>query len=316
MNIVVLDGYALNPGDLSWAQLEELGDLHVFTDTQASQVVERSLKAEVVLTNKSLLLEEQLEKLPKLKFISVMATGYNVVDVQKAKELGIQVSNVRGYSSDSVAQHALALILELTNHAGLHATDVANGGWSPSVGWSYWKKPLIELAGKKLGIIGYGNIGKRTAQMARAFGMEILVHHPNLSEGTSEYDLVTLDELFETSDIISLHVPLTVATEKIINKHRLQQMKPSAFIVNTSRGPLINEADLRWALDNKVIAGAALDVLNSEPPVANHPLIGAPNCIITPHQAWASYESRHRLMQETVSNVKGFIQGAPRNLVS
>jgi glycerate dehydrogenase len=316
MNIVVLDGHALNPGDLSWSQLSALGEIQVYDHTDADQVVDRAKNAEIVLTNKSLLLQAQLDHLPNLRFISVMATGYNIVDIQKAKHLGIQVSNVRGYSSDSVAQHTMALILELSNHVGLHANDVFNGGWNHTVGWSYWKKPLVELSGKNLGIIGFGNIGKKTAQMARAFGMNILVYHPKLKESTADYSLVSLDSLFDSSDIISLHVPLTDQTKHLVNKDRLQQMKPTSLIVNTSRGPLINEDDLKWALQQQEISGAGLDVLSSEPPIANHPLIGVENCIITPHQAWASLESRRRLMQESVANVEAYLKGEPRNLVT
>jgi glycerate dehydrogenase len=315
MNIIVLDGHALNPGDLDWGPLEELGNLTLYERSDARQVVDRAREADVVLTNKALLQKKQLRELPNLKFISVMATGYNTVDVQTAKERGIQVSNVVGYSSDSVAQHAMALLLELSNNVGMHGSDVARGGWSGSTDWSYWKTPLIELLGKKLGIIGYGSIGNRTGQIARAFGMEVLVYHPRLQEGTKHYRLVTLDELFSQSDFISLHVPLNPDTQEIVNRDRLQQMKPSAFLINTSRGPLINEPDLKWALENKVISGAALDVLSSEPPSAEHPLIGALNCIITPHQAWASFESRSRLMEETVKNVEAFLKGEQRNRV-
>jgi len=316
MNIVVLDGHALNPGDLDWSPLEEFGQLSVFPRSDPQQVVTRAKNASIALTNKSLLLKEQLQQLPDLKFISVMATGYNIVDLQTAGKQGVRVSNVRGYSTDSVAQHAMALILELSNQVGRHASDVAGGGWNRAIDWSYWHKPLIELSGKNLGIIGYGSIGKKTAEMARAFGMNILVYHPRLTEDSEHYQLVSLDELFEQSDFISLHVPLKPETEAIVNRTRLQQMKPGSFLINTSRGPLINESDLRWALDNQVIAGAALDVLSSEPPEDTNPLITAPNCIVTPHQAWASYESRSRLMQETVLNVRAFIEGKPRNLVT
>ena len=315
MNIVVLDGHALNPGDLSWSSLEKLGKVTVYPRSEVEQVVSRALTADIILTNKALLLDEQLTQLPNLKFISVMATGYNVVDIETARTQNIKVSNVRGYSSDSVAQHAIALILELSNQVGIHGQDTANGGWSKSVDWSYWQKPLIELAGKNLGIIGYGDIGKRTAEIARALKMKILVYHPRLTESNSDYQLVSLDELFMESDVLSLHVPLDVSTKEIINKSRLQQMKPSALLVNTSRGPLINESDLRWALENGVIAGAGLDVLSMEPPPSDHPLLNLPNCIVTPHQAWASIESRARLMEESVRNVAAFINGQPRNLV-
>lgn len=315
MNIVVLDGHALNPGDLDWGPLERLGNLKVYERSESSKVVERAHTAEILLTNKSLLLKQQINELPNLQFISVMATGYNVVDVTAAKERGIKVSNVVGYSSDSVAQHAMALLLELANNVGIHANDVARSGWGDSPDWCYWKKPLIELAGKKLGIIGYGSIGKRTGQIARAFGMDLLVSHPRLKESTEQYHLVSLDELFTRSDFISLHVPLNADTLEIVNRDRLQQMKKGAFLVNTSRGPLINEPDLKWALENKVIAGAALDVLSSEPPVVDHPLIGVTNCIITPHQAWASFESRSRLMEESIKNVVAFLMGEQRNSV-
>ncbi len=315
MNIVVLDGHALNPGDLDWGPLEKMGNLTIYERSDARQVTIRARNADVVLTNKALLQKEQLSELPNLKFISVMATGYNIVDVQTAKERGIQVSNVVGYSSDSVAQHAMALLLELANNVGMHASDVSQGGWSGSSDWSYWKRPLIELSGKKLGIIGYGSIGKRTAQIARAFGMVILVYHPRLQDSTVSYRLVSLDELFSQSDFISLHVPLNPDTQEIVNRDRLQQMKPDAFLINTSRGPLINQQELKLALETKVIAGAALDVLSSEPPAADHPLVGVPNCIITPHQAWASFESRSRLMEETVKNVEAFLNGEQRNAV-
>ena len=316
MNIVVLDGHTLNPGDLSWAPLESLGSVKVYPRSTPEQVVERAKGTEIVLTNKSLLLKAQLTELPKLKFISVMATGYNIVDTVTAREMGIKVSNVVGYSTPSVAQHAMALILELSNQVGLHQAEVAQGGWSRSIDWSYWKKPLLELSGKNLGIIGYGNIGQATAKMARAFGMKILVYHPRLSKSIEEYQLVSLDELFAISDFISLHVPLTEETQAIVNRARLKQMKSTAHLVNTSRGPLVDEDDLRWALEQGEIAGAALDVLSREPPPKDHPLIGAPNCLITPHQAWASYESRTRLMEETVKNVESFIQGQQRNVVA
>lgn len=315
MNIVILDGHALNPGDLSWDPLKELGKVTIYPRTDPDQVVKRCLRYEIALTNKSLLLKEQLKSLPQLKFISVMATGYNIVDIDTANKQGIKVSNVTGYGTDSVAQHTMALILELTNHVGLHGNHVSGGGWSRSVDWSYWKKPLIELAGKKLGIIGYGNIGRRTGEMAKAFGMEILVYHPRLQQSTGDFRLVSLDAVFAKSDFISLHVPLTPDTENLVNRERLQQMKPTSCLINTSRGPLINEQDLRWALDNQVIAAAALDVLSGEPPPKEHPLIGVPNCIITPHQAWASFESRSRLMEETIENVRAFIRGEPGNIV-
>ena len=315
MNIVVLDGHALNPGDLDWGPLNQLGNVDVYDRCSRSQVVARSLEADILLTNKSLLLEKELVALPRLKFISVMATGYNVVDVETARERNILVSNVKGYSTDSVAQHAIALMLELSNNVGKHALDVAAGGWEKSLDWSYWKKPLIELSGKTMGIIGYGSIGSKTAQIARALGMRILVYHPRLKESTDQFQLVSLDELFRESDFISLHVPLNDSTLEIVNRMRLLEMKPTACLINTSRGPLINETDLKWALKNGVIAGAALDVLSQEPPTEEHPLAAAPYCIITPHQAWASFESRARLMNETVLNVEAFIDGTPRNLV-
>jgi glycerate dehydrogenase len=315
MKIVVLDGHALNPGDLSWDALESYGDLVVYARSTPDEVVDRALEADILLTSKSLLLKEQLQLLPQLKFISVMATGYNVVDIGTAKAQHIKVSNVAGYSSDSVAQHAMALILELANNVGLHSEHVAHGGWSNSADWSYWKKPLIELLGKKLGIIGYGDIGRRTGQLALAFGMEVLVYHPRIKKSSSEYHLVSIDELFSQSDFISLHAPLTSETMEMVNRKRLEQMKSSAFLINTSRGPLINEEDLKWALENEIIAGAGLDVLNTEPPRAEHPLIGSPNCIITPHQAWASFEARSRLMEESVKNVEAFIKGEQRNVV-
>jgi len=262
--------------------------------------------------------------LPALKFISVMATGVNVVDLQVAQENGILVSNVVGYSTSSVAQHTFALILELTNRVGMHSQGVAQGQWVSSPDWSYWKHPLKELAGKTLGIIGIGHIGKQVARIGKAMGMEVIAYHPKLSvsvsvggsSGEFEVNLMSLEDIFKLSDVLTLHCPLNNATHHLVNKQRLSIMKSQALLINTARGPLIKEDDLKWALDNKVIAGAALDVLSEEPPTPDHPLIGLPNCIITPHQAWASWESRRRLMEETIMNVQAFLEGNPRNLVT
>ncbi|MDH3708680.1 MAG: D-2-hydroxyacid dehydrogenase [Cyclobacteriaceae bacterium] len=339
--IVVLDGHALNPGDLSWQPLQALGDVQVYPRTETPQVVARCTGAQIVLTNKGVLGQEQLINLPDLKFISVLATGVNVVDLQSAHQQGIVVSNVAGYSTYSVAQHTWGLILELTNRIGAHSSGVANGEWSGNQDWSYWHYPLRELKDKTLGIIGLGNIGKQVARIGLAMGMRVITYNHKLSvsvsgsgsvrsvesegvrsvesEGVrsaeSEVTIVSLEQVFKESDILTLHCPLTPGTKNLINKQRLSTMKPQALIINTARGPLIHEQDLKQALEDQVISGAALDVLSEEPPPQDHPLIGLSNCLVTPHQAWASWESRSRLLRETVLNVQAFLNGSPRNLV-
>ncbi len=306
--IVVLDGHALNPGDLSWQPLQALGDVQVYPRTETLQVVARCTGAQIVLTNKGVLGQEQLVNLPDLKFISVMATGVNVVDLQSALQQGVVVSNVAGYSTYSVAQHTWGLILELTNRIGAHSSGVARGEWSGNQDWSFWHYPLRELKDKTLGIIGLGNIGKQVARIGLAMGMRVITYNHKLSgsgsvsvslrsaEGGSgsvsvsvrsaegEVTLVSLEQVFKESDILTLHCPLTPDTENLINKQRLSTMKPQALLINTARGPLIHEQDLKQALENQVISGAALDVLSKEPPPLDHPLIGLPKlpCHPTP----------------------------------
>lgn len=313
-SIVILDGHALNPGDLSWEPLKKFGALTVHTRTSQKQILQHAGGAEVLLLNKAILNKDHLEQLPLLKFISVMATGVNTVDLQATSKLGIAVSNVVGYSTFSVAQHTWALVLELTNRVGYHCPQVSNGQWSRSKDWSYWDFPLTELAHKKLGIVGLGNIGRQVAHIGIAFGMEVLAYHPTLKNFEGVH-IVSLEHLFSQSDVVSLHCPLNDETRHLVNSKRLSAMKPSAILINTARGPLIEEQDLFRALTTGTIAAAGLDVLSEEPPALSHPLTTLSNCLITPHQAWASYESRKRLMEGTVLNVEAYIAGHPRNVV-
>jgi len=317
MKIVILDGYTLNPGDLNWESLQSLGDVTVYDRSAPDQIVERAAKAEIVLVNKVVLSDAHLEQLPDLKYIGVMATGYNNVNVGAAKKQNIVVTNVKAYGPASVAQHTFGLLLALTNHLELHSQSVRNGDWAASQDFCYWKTPLIELAGKTLGLVGLGDIGSKVADIAKAMGMNVIAYRKN--PGKSEDNgitMVTLDALFEDSDVISLHCPLTEETRELINTTRLGQMKSSAFLLNTGRGPLINEQDLAGALQKGTIAGAGLDVLSTEPPAADNPLLSAPNCIITPHIAWASFEARKRLLQMVADNISAFINGNPTNVVS
>lgn len=311
---VILDGYTTNPGDNPWQPLEQLVDLTVYDRTAADQVIERSRDAEIILTNKTPLTAETLEALPNLKLISVLATGYNIVDTTKAKELGIPVCNVPTYSTDTVAQHTFALLLELCHRCGLHSDAVHQGEWSRSPDFCFWKSPLIELSGKTLGIAGYGRIGKRVAEIARAFGMHVQ-YFSRHQQGNLDGSFVSWEEFLGSSDILSLHCALTPESEKMINAQALRQMKRSAFLINTGRGALIDEHALREALDNGTISGAALDVLSQEPPKEN-PLIGAKNCILTPHIAWTGLHARRNLMQTTRENVQAFLQGQPIHVVN
>jgi glycerate dehydrogenase len=318
MKLVVLDGYALNPGDLSWAALRSIVEVVVHDRTAPDQIVARSLDADILLTNKTPLRAATLAQLPKLKFIAVLATGHDVVDSAAAKTRGIPVSNVPTYGTDSVAQFAFALILELCHRVQLHSDAVRAGEWTSNPDWSFWKTPLIELSGKTLGIAGFGRIGRRTAAIGHAMGMRILANDlveanaPNF-EG---FRWAGLDELFAESDVISLHCPLTADNEGMVNAARLDQMKRNAFLVNTSRGKLIVAQDLADALNADRIAGAAIDVLPVEPPPAGNPLFTAKNCILTPHIAWATQGARERLMNIVAENVRGFLAGTPMNIVN
>ncbi|OLY93824.1 glycerate dehydrogenase [Cnuella takakiae] len=313
--IVVADGYTLNPSDLDWAPLEALGTLTVYDRTPSGKVVERCKDAQLILTNKVVLDTIILEQLPQLKYIGVLATGYNVIDTAAAKALGITVCNVPGYGTASVAQHTIALLLELTNAVGKHHASVQAGKWQTSADWCYTQQPIMELAGKTMGIVGMGSIGKQVAQIAAALGMQVIYYNPSEKKNAAGTQ-TSLAELFRHSDVVSLHCPLTPSNTGFVNKVLLQQMKPTAFLLNTARGQLINEADLAAALKAGVLAGAALDVLSAEPPRDGNPLLDAPNCIITPHNAWVSREARSRVMEITTANVQAFLEGKPQNRVA
>ena len=310
MKIVVLDGYGLNPGDLSWSGWEALGELKVYDRTSPSELLERSEGAEVLITNKTLITANDMALLPELKYIGVLATGYNVVDIDEAKARGIVVTNIPAYSTASVAQMVFAHILNITQRVGYYADENVRGRWTNNADFCYWDTNLVELDGKKMGIVGYGNIGKATARIALAFGMEVLAYpskdQKDLPQGVKK---ATLDELFAESDVISLHCPLTPDTKELVNANRLKTMKPNAILINTGRGPLVNEQDLADALNEGRIAGAGLDVLSVEPSVAGNPLLSAKNCFITPHIAWATKEARTRLMEIAINNLRSYQEG-------
>jgi len=309
MNIVVLDGYTLNPGDLSWDALRELGSCEIYDRSAPDEIVPRSTSAEIVLTNKVKLNGEYISSVPTLKYIGVTATGYNIVDVAAARERKVIVTNVPTYGTQSVAQMTFALLLELTQHVGHHAQTVREGRWTRSPDFCYWDYPLIELDGLTLGIIGFGRIGKMVGQLAEAFGMKVLTY-------SRKQPVAEMETLFRRSDIISLHCPLTPQTEHLVNEKRLAWMKPTAFLLNTSRGPLIDESALAKALNEGRIAGAGLDVLAVEPPTADNPLLRAKNCLITPHIAWATRAARSRLMEAVVENVRAYLTGESKNVVT
>lgn len=323
MKIVILDGYTENPGDLSWSRFEELGEVTVYERTEEAQIVERIGDAGAVLTNKTPITARTMEACENLRYIGVLATGYNVVDLTAAKQNGITVTNVPAYSTDSVAQHTMALILELCNHVGTHQESVQAGEWVRSRDFCYWRHPIIELAGKTLGIVGYGSIGRRTAGLAEAFGMNVLVASGHLPPGNMPGELpgrtarvVELEELLGCSDFVSLHCPLTEKNKYMINRTSLEKMKKSAYLINTSRGPLVCEQDLREAVLNGTIAGAAVDVAETEPMREDSPLLGAENILITPHIAWASKEARERLMEIAADNLKQYMAGSPVHVVT
>lgn len=318
MKIVVLEGYVVNPGDLSYDELKALGDVTIYDRTPKDKVIEYSKDADILLINKTILGKNELEQLPKLKYIGVMATGYNVVDIEAAKNLGITVTNIPNYSTKSVAQLTFAFILELCHHAQEHSEAVRSGAWSSSKDFCFWNYPLTELDGKTLGIVGFGSIGKKVADIAEVFGLNVIAYSRTRRDESNRKNFrwVSLDELFKESDIISLHCPLFPETKGIINLDNLKKMKPSSFLINTGRGPLIIEEDLAYALNNGIIAGAGLDVLSKEPPLIDNPLLTAKNCIITPHIAWASKEARQRLLDISINNVKAFINGVAENVVS
>jgi glycerate dehydrogenase len=317
MKIVVLDGYTLNPGDLGWDELHSLGECQLYDRTTADKVVERAQNAEILLLNKTPLPAEAIAQLSNLKYIGVLATGYNIVDIEAAAARNIPVTNVPTYGTNSVAQQTIAHILNLTNHVAHHAQSVAEGGWVSSKDWCYWDSSLIELSGLTLGIIGFGRIGRAVSEMAKAFGMIVQVNDPFYQEDTvAGVKKVELEQLFLESDVVSLHCPLTEETENLLNAQRLSLMKTSAFLINTSRGPLIDESALASALNTGQIAGAGLDVLSVEPPLQDNPLLTAKNCYITPHNSWATRASRERLMKTVIENIRSFLDGKPQNMVN
>lgn len=317
MKIVVLDGYALNPGDLSWDALKEVGTIEVHDRTKEEDVVGRAKGATAVLTNKTPLSAASLSQLPDLKYIGVLATGYNIVDTAAARERGVTVTNIPTYGTASVAQFAIALLLELCHHVGLHGEAVRNGEWSRNPDWSFWKTPLIELSGRTMGIVGFGRIGRQTAAIAAALGMRIVAHDA-VQTNPPDYpgfEWLPLERIISESDVLSLHCPLFPENKGMINRERLSRMKPTAFLLNTSRGPLVVDQDLADALNGEIIAGAGLDVLSVEPPQESNPLLSARNCIVTPHIAWATQQARSRLLDTAVQNLRSFVNGTVVNAV-
>ena len=316
MKIVVLDGYALNPGDLSWKNLQEIGDCVIYDRTNPTELLERSNDAEVLITNKVIINRTIIDQLPKLKYIGVTATGYNVVDVQAANDHGILVTNIPAYSTDSVAQLVFSHILNVANRVELHANSVKCGDWSSCPDFSYSKSPQVELSGKTLGIIGFGRIGRRVAEIGAAFGMKVVFQNRSIrADVSARMSQKNLQEVFSESDFISLNCPLTAENVEFVNMELLKTMKQAAVLINTGRGALINEKDLAEALNSGIIKAACLDVLSAEPPKADNPLISAKNCFITPHMAWATFEARERLLTITIENIKCFISGNYQNIV-
>ncbi|MDD6275177.1 MAG: D-2-hydroxyacid dehydrogenase [Clostridiaceae bacterium] len=318
MKIVVLDGYTENPGDLSWGGFEALGEFTCYDRTPADQILSRIGDAEIIITNKTPITRATLEACPNMKYVGVLATGYNVVDVAAAKEHGVAVTNIPTYGTDSVAQFAFAMLLEICHHVQHHSDAVHEGRWEHNQDWCFWDYPLIELAGKTMGIIGYGRIGQSTGRLAQAFGMKVLAYdtfqNPALENENCRY--VERDELFRESDVIALHCPLFPDTEGIINRDTIAKMRDGVIILNNSRGPLIVEQDLADALNSGKVAAAAVDVVSTEPIRGSNPLLSAKNCLITPHISWAPKESRERLMNIAVDNLRAFLEGNPVNVVN
>ena len=315
MKIVVLDGYTLNPGDLSWDDLERLGEVVVYDRTASDDILARAVDADIILTNKTPLSAETLRQCHNLRYVGVLATGYNVVDIKAASELGITVTNIPSYGTDVVAQFAISLLLEICSHIGHHDESVHDGKWESNPDWCFWDYPLIELAGKTMGIIGYGRIGRATGRIAKAIGMNVIAYDSHrLDEYSSDY--VDLDTLLSSSDVIALHCPLFPETEGIISAKTICKMKDGVIIINNSRGPLIVEKDLADALNSGKVYAAGLDVVSTEPIHGDNPLLSAKNCIITPHISWAAKESRCRLLHIAIDNIKAFLAGRPMNVVS
>ena len=317
MNIVVLDGYTLNPGDLSWHALESLGTCRIYDRTPDDEVVSRAENAPIVLINKTELSGHIIGRLPRLKYVGLLATGYNVIDIAAARQHGVTVTNVPSYGAPSVAQMVFAHLLNLAQHVAHHAATVADGRWGDSEDFCYWDYPLVELAGLTMGIVGIGRIGQATAKLATAFGMKVIAHDTHTpAEIPAEVEMVDLDTVFSRADVVSLHCPLTAENHAVVNAERLALMKPSAWLINTARGPLVEQQAMADALNQGRLAGAGLDVLCEEPPPRDNPLLAAKNCFVTPHIAWATSAARERLLGTVVQNVKAFLDGRPRNVVN
>jgi S-adenosyl-L-homocysteine hydrolase, NAD binding domain len=317
MKIVILDGYTANPGDYSWKELNTFGEVEIYDRTSPNEVIERAKDADMILTNKVVLKGDTLAQLPQLKYIGILATGYNIIDVDETRARGIVVSNVPAYSTDSVAQMTFAHVLNITNRIEHYANQNRKGQWSAAADFCYWDTPLCELTGKTFGIVGLGNIGQKVACIAHAFGMRVIALSSKKAEEMPEGIVkANLDELLSQSDVLSLHCPLTDNTREMINSQSIEKMKQGAILVNTGRGPLVNEADVAQALADGKLAGYGADVMCSEPPKADNPLLKQPNAFITPHIAWATAEARGRLLATAIANAKAFIAGKPQNVVN
>ena len=317
MKIVMLDAYTTNPGDLSWEFMNDFGEVTIYDRTQSDKILERAKDADIVITNKTPLTKETIDNLPKLKFVALMSTGYNIVDYVYLKEKGIPVSNIPSYSTEAVAQLVLSFMLELTMNVGLHSQSVKSGDWAICSDFCYWKTPLSELSGKTMGIFGFGRIGRAVAERAKAFGMNVIAYTPRLHGNEPDFvKFVPLNELQKNADFISMHCPLTPETEGVVNEEFISNMKDGAYFINTSRGTVVNEKALADALNSGKLGGAGLDVLSTEPPAKANPLLSAKNCFITPHIAWAAFETRERLVGILKENIKAFIDGKPQNVVN
>ena len=317
MKIVMLDGYTTNPGDLSWDFLNSYGEFTVYDRTPKDKIIERCKNADIIITNKTPITKYEIDNLPRLKFIALQSTGYNIVDYVYLKEKGIPVSNIPSYSTDAVAQLVIAFILEMSMNVGLHSQSVKSGDWCKNTDFCYWKTPLTELTGKTLGIFGFGRIGKAVADRAKSFGMNVIAYTPRLHGNEPKWvKFVTLDEMLNNSDFVTMHCPLTPETKGIVNEEFISKMKDGAYFINTSRGDVVDEAALAFALNNGKLSGAGLDVLSTEPPMPDNPMLTAENCFITPHIAWASFETRQRLVGILKENIESFINGKPINIIN